>query len=191
MASEANPNTAHTPQQKLHELIPPQKLFPDEDPVVFQGLRSALLQDLVPVSAYERVLAENLVSLEWESLRCRNRRDALIWAEYRTQAINAFQDGLFYSFLATEPDPKAKALGFDLVGSDPEKRTVAESKLAELEISPTELLAKAWASVARLIDPLERMLAEIEPRRRKLRADYDRLIALSVLPINDFDVLPA
>ena len=54
---------------ELEDLIPRPMLFPGEDSIAYEDLRDALLGDLAPGAPYERALAENLVTLEWEAIR--------------------------------------------------------------------------------------------------------------------------
>jgi hypothetical protein len=45
----------------------------------------------MPGTPYEHILAEQLVTLEWEALRHRRMRDSLLLAEYRDQSVGVFQ----------------------------------------------------------------------------------------------------
>ena len=82
----------------------PTQLLPDEDPETHAALRDAILLDLTPGTPYERILAEQLVTLEWEALRHRRMRDSLLLAEYRDQSMGVFKEGevgRVYSFQQT------------------------------------------------------------------------------------------
>ena len=78
---------------ELEDLIPRLMLFPGEDSIAYEDLRDALLGDLAPGAPYERALAENLVTLEWEAIRHRRMRDTLIKAKARDLAVGVFSTG--------------------------------------------------------------------------------------------------
>ena len=90
---------------KIVDLIPRLMLFPGEDPIAYEDLRDALLGDLAPGAPYERALAENLVTLEWEAIRHRRMRDTLIKAKARELAIGVYSTG--EATVAFRPDEAA------------------------------------------------------------------------------------
>ena len=57
------------------------------------------------------------------------------------------------------------------------------------QITPSEILAKAYKDLARPLELHERHIAEIEVRRRKLRDDYDRLKTSRALPVEEAEVV--
>ena len=146
--------------QLLQHFLPTQ-LLPDEDPKTHRVLRDALFLNLLPGTPYERILAEQLVTLEWEALRHRRLRDSLLMAEYRDQSVGVFQEGevgRVYSFQQTK---NAKEMAFDLVGTNKNKRTKAMQALEAAQITPSEILAKAYKELAGSLDLHERHIAEI------------------------------
>jgi hypothetical protein len=173
----------------LAGFLPPPHLFPDEDTTSYEGLRDILMSDLAPQSPYERVLAQNLVDLEWQGLRHRRFRDHLIRASYRNIASEIYDKKSSGLFLQLEPTEEAMNFAFELVSSDPVARGTAEDQLAELEISPTEILAKAYKALSRDLDPHERQLAEIEVRRRRLLEDFDLLKSTRAMSVVDDAVI--
>ena len=175
----------------LDDLIQAPQLLPDEDATTFEALRDVLFADLAPGTPYERLLARNLVDLEWEALRHRRFRDHLIRAEYRDIAVGGFQKGEDWLYSQLVPSETDKTNAFALVNSDPKPLVAAEKELAKLQISPSEILAKAYKKLSRDLEPHERQLAEIEVRRRRLREDYDRLKAAKAKPVEDAEILAA
>ena len=167
----------------------PTQLLPDEDPETHRVLRDALFLNLLPGTPYERILAEQLVTLEWEALRHRRLRDSLLMGEFRDQSMGVFKEGevgRVYSFQQTK---NAKEMAFDLVGTNKNKRTKAMQTLEAAQITPSEILAKAYKELAGSLDLHERHIAEIEVRRRKLRDDYDRLKTTRALPVEEAELV--
>ena len=143
----------------------------------------------MPGTPYERILAEQLVTLEWEALRHRRLRDSLLMAEFRDQSMGVFKEGKVgrvSDFYRTQ-DIKDKA--FDLVSGNKNKRTKAMQALEAAQIAPSEILAKAYKALASSLDLHERHIAEIEVRRRKLRDDYDRLKTTRALPVEEAELV--
>ena len=169
----------------------PTQLLPDEDPETHAALRDAILLDLMPGTPYERILAEQLVTLEWEALRHRRMRDSLLLAEYRDQSVGAFQKrkvGRMDDFLSTQTQ-STKDLAFDLVSTDENRRAKAMQALEVAEITPSEIVAKAYTALAKDLQPHERHIAAIEGRRRKLRGDFERLKAARARPIEEAELV--
>ena len=167
----------------------PTQLLPDEDPETHRALSDAIFLNLMPGTPYERILAEQLVTLEWEALRHRRLRDSLLMAEFRDQSMGVFKEGevgRVYSFQQTK---NAKEMAFDLVGTNKNKRTKAMQALEAAEITPSEILAKAYKELAGSLDLHERHIAEIEVRRRKLRDDYDRFKTTRALPVEEAELV--
>jgi hypothetical protein len=179
-------NMAH---DKILQNFLPTQLLPDEDPETYGALRDALILNLIPVTPYERILAEQLVTLEWESLRHRRLRDALLMAEYRDQSVGAFQEGVVGRFDGLLENESAKNLAYDLVSTNINRHTRAMQALEAAQITPTEILAKAYKSLFKELEMHERHIAEIEVRRRKLRDDYDRLKTTRALPVQEAEVV--
>ena len=184
---------AKTPSDEAHaELLQhflPTQLLPDEDPETHRALRDALFLNLMPATPYERILAEQLVTLEWEALRHRRLRDSLLMAEYRDQSVGVFQEGDVGRISSYRRNERAKDMAFNLVSTDENRRTEAMQALEVAEIMPSEILAKAYKALARDLDLHERHIAEIEVRRRKLRDDYDRLKTTRALPVEEAELV--
>ncbi len=171
-------------------LLPRIRLFPGEDETSYEGLRAAFMLDLAPGTPYEMALAENLVTLEWETIRHRNIRDDLIIAKFRELAMDVFSgQSEFLNILGSEHSADVKELALALVDPDASIRGAAETELAARQITPSELIAKAYASVAKTVEIHERILAANENRRRRLRDDYDRLKAARASPVEEAEIL--
>ena len=143
----------------------------------------------MPANPYERILAEQLVTLEWEALRHRRLRGSLLMAEYRDQSVGVFQKGDVGRIGSYRRNERAKDMAFNLVSTDENRRTEAMQALEVAEIMPSEILEKAYKALARDLDLHERHIAEIEVRRRKLRDDYDRLKTTRALPVEEAELV--
>ena len=172
---------------EIEDLIPRPMLFPDENPVVYEDLHDALIGDLAPGTPYERALAENLVTLEWEAIRHRRMRDTLIKAKARDLAIGVFSTGEVRD--AYNPDEKHEQLGSALVSADRKSAAKAAAALKKHEISLDEIFAKAYSRVSNQLELHEKKLADLETRRRRLRDDYERLKAARARSVEDAEVI--
>jgi len=172
---------------ELEDLIPRLMLFPGEDSIAYEDLRDALLGDLAPGAPYERALAENLVTLEWEAIRHRRMRDTLIKAKARDLAIGVFSTGEVGD--AFRPDKKDELLGSALVSADRKSAAKAAAALKKHEISLDEIFAKAYSHVSHQLELHEKKLADLETRRRRLRDDYERLKAARAGSVEDAEII--
>ncbi len=176
---------ARPPIAELLDLIPRATLFPDEDRIPFDDLREALINDLAPSTPYEHALAENLFTLELETLRHRRLRDARLFAAFAEQAERELQHmdlaALETILVLNYRGNMAQAL------TDPDTmvRDTVRKAYATKGVSTTNIMAKAYESVALMIDGHERALVENESRRRRLLEDYERLKARRAKPIED------
>lgn len=75
----------------LDDLLAVPSPLPDESPEEVAQLRAAILADLAPASAYERILAANLVELECEQRRLRRWIATAIRAEVVKRALDALR----------------------------------------------------------------------------------------------------
>jgi len=189
MSNKLPKTSSDTARAELLQNLLPTQLLPDEDPETYGALRDAIFLDLMPGTPYERILAEQLVTLEWEALRHRRLRDSLLMAEFRDQSMGVFQKGEVGSIYSFQQTQNAKDMAFDLVSTNKNKRTKAMQALEVAQIMPSEILAKAYKTLAKALELHERHIAEIEARRRKLRDDYDRLKTTRALPVEEAEVV--
>ena len=112
-------------------------------------------------------------------------RDDLLRARIRELATAAFDDGEIPRF---EPSEKARRIGQDLVGADPKSQARALKALAGKGADAGTLLARAYSDESRALAPIERHIAELENRRRRLIDDLECLRANRALLISDCDL---
>ena len=179
---DPSPNTGD-----LLALIPRMRLLPGEDEVGFEDLRQALLLDLAPATPYETALAENLVALEWEAGRYRRLRDDLVRERFREFAIGVFHEGKIGQ--AFSPSETSRRLATTLTGQDASEREVALQALAERRISEGAILARAYDKESKTLAQLDRQIAELEERRRKLRIELGSVKAARAVPVPDAEIV--
>lgn len=169
-------------EQELAALIPRPRLLPGEDKAQYDALRDALAMNFCPETAHGMVLVANLVDIEWEGRRYRHLRDDLLRARARDLAEEAFDEG---GAFALEPSEKAKKLAAELVGADEKARNLAMQTLSRKGADLDQLFARAYALESRALGPIERHIAELEERRRRLVDDLDRLRASHAIVVSD------
>lgn len=157
----------------LNDLITPQ-ILPGENPEAFEAFKTQLIDDLNPSSAYERLMAEQLFLLELDLNKHRALRDALLLSEVREMSVGAFQKNKV-GRVTLDEDEEARDLARDLVSQEPSRRAGALDQLADREITPYEIAARAHAQVLKHLEYHDTQIAELEKRRRRLRKDYDEL----------------
>ena len=84
---------------------------------------------------------------------------------------------------------KARRKAAALLGPDGPERQQAIAALENAATNIGELLAGAYASEARTLDPLGREIAEIEVRRRRLLDDFEHLKAQNARNIPDAELV--
>jgi hypothetical protein len=161
-----------SPTDAIAHLVAP-RIFASEKGEDYTALRAAMFAELAPRTAYEASLAENLVRYEWEMARLQRFRDTAILAEFRNLALRALLTGEPTGYIrdgaATEDD---HLLIRDLVSLDLEERLLAESDyVARCRWAPADLFGLAYARASG-VTKMEERVADLERRRRILRADY-------------------
>lgn len=176
----------------LEDLFPRITIFPGEDQTSFEDLRQGFMLELSPGTPYETALVENLVTLEWETIRHRNIRDQLILTEFEELAVGVFQYGRITEVSwRAEKEEEAVNNAYALVSANPKQRAIGISALKETGFTEAGILAQAYIEVRHAIEVHEYKLSEIEIRRRRLRDDYERLKAARAKPVEDAEVLSA
>lgn len=177
-------------QPELLDLIPRMRMLPNESAVDFEHLRQAFLLELAPATPYQSALAESLIALEWDIHRYRRMWDSLIRTRYKNIAQCSWAANILTNHPTQESSSKeAKAFANALISPGSEGSDIALDWLAERNIDPGELVAKAYGDVQEALAPLERTLTELETRRRRMREDFDRLQATRARPIEDATIV--
>lgn len=159
------------------------------------------MQSLVPLTPYEGVIAENLISIEWELLLHQRMRDACLRSLIRvaiSEAVVAkykddhevaldeawerhIEDG------GNEDDweepsfdtAAAKDAGEDLAARatsrDPVAQAKAHADITALGMAPLDLMGEAYRSRDGAITRHDIKYKELEHRRRDVKRDFDAL----------------
>ncbi len=149
-------------------------LWLDEDDKVFSDYHRSLLDDLEPETAYERILANDIIALSWEIIRIRALRDNTFNRETALHLKSEFQvrveerfDGPKEEFERTILNPKWS------------KERQRKIMLKHVGMTETDLVAAAYEGPygsGRLKDKigqLDQKIADLESRRRRLVTDYE------------------
>ena len=112
-------------------------------------------------------------------------RDSLLQAEYRDQSVGVFQNREVGRIGSYSRNKRANEMAFDLVSTNKNRRTEAMQALEDAQITPSEIVAKAYTALAKYLQPHECHIAAIEGCRRKLRGNFERLKAARARPIEE------
>lgn len=153
------------------DLLAPQSSIPGQDPDTFEAVREGIFASLAPTTPYECLLAENLVSIDWELLQHRRMRDDLLRQEvfegvsksivaFEKKKHDAERDKAWARHVesgGTEEDwvapsefesAAAQKLASDLVSqaqsSDAANRKQAQSAIQSMGINLTDILSCAY-----------------------------------------------
>jgi hypothetical protein len=164
------------------DLLPKRAPILGEEPEGFEAFRDGLRGALAPLTAYECVLAENLIAIEWELLQQRRMRDASLRQTLRVsiaEAVVAVEQSRQGKTARAVDDvaarAKAEALAERAVSNDPEVQAAAQAELVELGLLPIELMSGAYGKPHGPAQRHDDKVQELERRRRQVKQDYDAL----------------
>lgn len=163
--------------QNLMDLFPSPIFLPGEDETQFDDLRHAVFQRFQPANAYQIWLVEETVRKMWENTRHCQLRDSALITAIRNEAAEIFVTGKVGQISGFGFDTAAEQFGKDLVSPDPDVRTAAIDKLISLGITPGEVAAAAWMTIATEHETHNRRSLELIACIRKLSDDIGVLQA--------------
>ena len=196
------PEPAHFNLTSFADLLPDRAPIIGEDPGSFEEFREGMMQSLRPMTPYEGVIAENLITIEWELLQHRRMRDAglrkLIKISIqnavvkREEAIHeeALDDAWEkhaqaggtnddweepFDFDENKSKTEGAALAKKAVSNNPKTSKAASKEIEEMGLDALEVMGGAYRSAAPLITHHEEKLQELERRRREVKRDFDAL----------------
>ena len=173
-----------------------------EDAGTFEAFRSGLLASLAPMTPYECVIAENLISIEWELLQQRRMREAALRrtlrraidvamsklreAEYDAELAQLWEEhvssgGGEHDWEEVPPFDEEAALdeAWDLFirATSPEidVREGAYAFISELGVEPIDLMSKAFRGLGNDSEYHDQKVQNLERRRREVKRDLDDL----------------
>ena len=186
------------------DLLPRREPLPAQDSRSFEEFRFQLLRSLAPGTAYECLMADSLVALEWELLQHRRMRDRCISNEIRERIAEAYvtwrserhEDDLdaeydawiragktHESYVNRPFDRKAmrlegEALALRAVDPDPEIVMEAENEIAALGMDLLSILAEVMAGSHTTARYHNQKIPVLEKRRREVMKDLNDLQSL-------------
>lgn len=151
-------------------------ILPDETDEEFLIFREKFLAELAPNTEYARSIATDIVFAVWDIQRHRRLLAANIRSEYKRQAERILAGGPGY--LQTGSAELIDNLSYfvsDLMAKQPD----AIAELAKRGTTPSELTAVVFEGRAATVKYHETRIADLERRRSRLMAEYERLQAAS------------
>jgi hypothetical protein len=187
--------------ESFSDLLPVRDPIPGEDPGSFEGFRAAMMASLIPGTPYECVIAENLITIEWELLQHRRMHNVSLrkliegaivkavvsWKSDEHEA--ALDDAWERHVEAGEPEDDFKESDFDreaaeaageelaarAMSRDPEVQARAYDEVSALGMDPVEIMGEAYRSLDLSVFRHSNMLPHLERRRREVKRDFDAL----------------
>jgi hypothetical protein len=186
------------------DLLPRREPLPAQNSRNLEEFRFQLLRSLAPGTAYECLMADSLVALEWELLQHRRMRDRCISNEIRERIAEAYvtwrserhEDDLdaeydawiragktHESYVNRPFDRKAmrlegEALALRAVDPDPEIVMEAENEIAALGMDLLSILAEVMAGSHTTATYHNLKIPVLEKRRREVMKDFEDLQSL-------------
>jgi hypothetical protein len=146
--------------------------LPDESDETFIAFESAMMRELAPKSEYARSLASDILHASWDIQRHRRLLAALVRGEVRRQVESIASSHVSGQGAAEEEELNRESVfAAALLRKDP----TALEVLAKEGKTFSELTAAAFESRAYSVDYHETRIADLERRRCRLMAEYERL----------------
>jgi hypothetical protein len=170
----------------------------------FETFHDGMMRALTPFTAYECVIVENLIAIEWELYQHRRMRDAALRRELRQSIYDALleiarqtheadldaawerfiEDGGDeddweepFEFDKAAAEERAHDLAARAVSPDRTLQAAAQAELVEIGLSPLDLMGAAYEKERAGWPRHDAKVKELEIRRREVKRDYDALQA--------------
>jgi hypothetical protein len=184
------------------DILPKREALIGEEPGAFDDFHAAMMQTLAPATAYECVIAEKLIDIEWEAVQRRHMRQTSLQQAMRKSICAAVVRKLAADDEAMrqehweahleaggwdddwdEPDTfdraaaeaTGQALAACATSSDHDVRLKAFSEIAALGLTPVEVMSEAYAAGHGPAARHDEKLQELERRGREVKRDLDAL----------------
>ena len=183
------------------DLISRREPIPGETKMTFNVFHDQLVRTLVPTTAYEAVIAENLVAIEWELMQHRRMRDATLRKVIRTaigkavvtrhhtswehqlelshqrwiEAGNHEDDFECEEFDVVTAAEQGDDLARRLIDTEANIQTEAEAELGALGMDALQVMAEGYRFSGNNVTHHDDKIQELERRRRQVKADLDAL----------------
>lgn len=149
------------------------ELHLDEDRETFEEFERRMIRDLAPNSTYAQALAQELISLCWEINRTRRLRETTLsraydeklhktaeWVEHHYGSIDKYRE--------------------QVVGAEASQEQAWKVALGSIGLTPKEVSVDLYhndTALRELVDTMDRKIADLELRRRRLSGDYEKVWA--------------
>lgn len=147
-------------------------LLPDEDLRDYLTFRQELVDELEPKTSRQRLVAQNIVDIEWDIRRHRRFIAGVIKIEFCRQ-VDASTGGSVRDIEAT-PIVRSDLGKLLLRGDAASHRTIATYRVTTEELTAATIMVRG-----EMIAYHESRIADLERRRRSMMADYDLLTSRS------------
>lgn len=177
------PDPAQFNLQSFADLLSTRGAMIGEDPGAFDDFHDGVMQSLAPATPYECVIAENLISIEWDLLQHQRMRYACL----QRITHNAISKAVLASLReAHETRSKKKwdeaaalAEGADLaeraISSDRKIQAKAYAEITSLGMDAVQLMSQTYRTSGFGVSHHESEIQQLERRRRDVKRDYDAL----------------
>ena len=186
-------------------ILPKREALIGEDPGAFDDFHAAMMQTFAPATAYECVIAENLIAIEWEIVQRRHMREVSLQQAMRksicaavVRKLDAAHDAMLEKaweahveaggseddwdeygaggmFDRDGAEATGKALAARATSSSHDVRLKAYSEIAALGLKPVEVMSEAYAAINGPAARHDEKLQELERRGREVKRDLDAL----------------
>jgi hypothetical protein len=163
--------------KQMDDLFGEPPLIAGESKERYLKLRTAVAQSIEPKTIYDWMMVNDQTNKYWEELRLRSSAAALIEGAY----VDALES-LLRPF-CTAPDVPSEIVRGYYSGSSKIKQQKT-SQVAGYGITPEQIQAKAIQIIGSALQMIDRMIANRETSRRKLRKENERRFEIS-------DIVPA
>jgi len=179
----SKPNPAQFNLQSFADILSKRSAIVGEDPGAFDDFHDGMTQSLAPTTAYECVIAENLISIEWDLLQHQRMRDDCLQQVTRkaiSEAVLAFLKELH----GTRPKKKWDEAATLAEGADLADRAItrdrtiqakAYDEITALGMDPLQLMSQTYGTSGFGISRHESEIQQLERSRRDVKRDYDAL----------------
>lgn len=184
------------------DILPKREALIGEEPDAFDDFHAAMMQTLAPATAYECVIAEKLIDIEWEAVQRRHMRQTSLQQAMRksicaavVRKLDADDDAMRYKhweahleaggceedwdepdmFDSASAEATGKALAARATSSDHNVRLKACSEITALGLTPVEVMSEAYAAINGPAVRHDEKLQELERRGREVKRDLDAL----------------
>lgn len=176
-------------ETNIGDVLPKPETYPDEDGELYDRILSHLKSEFFPKTPTETILVTDLAQLEWEKIRLRKQRDEFFNSEFRRVGINVFSSKGNLSHPGLETSQLDIAMAKSLEGEETTFTKLANADLEKYNIDKKDMMAEAFRNSAAMLDLIDRKLAEIETRRRRLWNDLEQIRGLKAKPIEDAETI--